>query len=84
NRADVQIELTNAGTGPLGFLVDCLPTPNDDDCPTEACFPEEARLEPLAPGASATLRFEVPYAEGIYRLRAAEGRDVPEGQFIAK
>ena len=50
NSSTITLTLTNEGTTPHSFVVDCLPTPNSDGCPTKSCFPSEAKIEPLAPG----------------------------------
>jgi hypothetical protein len=84
NSSEITLTLQNQGTTPHGFVVDCLPTPNQDGCPVQSCFPSEAQIEPLAPGEQKTVVFESPLVEGIYRFRS----DVPEdaalatGQFI--
>ncbi len=86
NSSDITLTLENEGTTPHGFVVDCLPTPNNDGCPLESCFPDDAKIEPLAPGESATITFQTPLVEGIYDFRS----DVPEdteltpGQFIVQ
>ncbi len=66
NSSDITLTLKNDGTTPHSFVVDCLPTPNSDGCPTQSCFPSEAKLDPVAPGEEATIRFETPLGEGIY------------------
>lgn len=84
NSSDITLILTNDGTTPHSFVVDCLATPNNDGCPLKSCFPDEATIAPLAPQESATIEFETPLVEGIYAFRS----DVPEdseltpGQFI--
>jgi hypothetical protein len=84
NRATVTLTLTNAGSEPQGFFIECLPTPNDDGCPAESCFSDEARIEPIAPGESAKVMFEVPIVEGTYSIVSAPGRDQPSAQFVVK
>jgi hypothetical protein len=84
NRAAVTLTLTNDSSGARGFFVECLPTPNDDGCPTESCFPDEARIEPIEPGTSATAEFEVPLVEGAYTIVSAPGETEPSAQFIVK
>ena len=84
NRAAVTLTLTNDSSEARGFFVECLPTPNDDGCPTESCFPDEARIEPLEPGTSATAEFEVPLVEGAYTIVSAPGEAEPSAQFIVK
>ena len=84
NVSEVTLTFENHGTTPHGFVVACKPTPNSDGCPTESCFPSEAKIEPVAPGEAATIVFESPLVEGIYDFHS----DVPEdsaltpGQFI--
>jgi len=86
NSSDITLILDNQGTTPHGFVIDCLPTPNDDGCPTEACFPREARIEPLAPGESSRISFVTPLVEGIYDFHSggSEDTDPEPGQFIVQ
>jgi hypothetical protein len=84
NRATVTLTLSNAGTEPRGFFVECLPTPNDDGCATESCFPDAARIEPIEPGESATRVFEVPLVEGTYSIVSEPGQSEPSAQFVVK
>jgi hypothetical protein len=84
NSADVTLTLTNQGTAPAGFSIDCLPTPNDDGCATEACFPESHAVAPIAAGASETVEFKIPEVEGIYTYRALAGDNARTGQFIVQ
>jgi hypothetical protein len=82
NSSTITLTLTNAGTKPHGFGVDCLATPNSNGCPTTSCFPAEATIAPVAPGASATVKFITPPVEGIYTYRSAAPGDTATGQFI--
>jgi hypothetical protein len=66
NQTVVTLTLHNVGTKPHGFVIDCMPTPNDDGCPAESCFPAQAALGSVEPGASATTEFVTPNPEGIY------------------
>src|SRR5262245_12994305 len=66
NTSIVTLTLTNAGTHPHGFALDCLPTPNSRSCPTASCFPAAATIAPIAPGTSTTTKFMTPAVEGIY------------------
>ncbi len=84
NSATVTLELTNTGTEPHGFAIDCLATPNDDGCPTEACFEDASRIAPLEPGESVTVEFEAPRAEGIYDFRSTADGDEHVGQFVVQ
>src|SRR5579864_7221256 len=60
NLATVTLTFTNTGTKPHGFAVRCMPTPNGNGCPSAACFPDAAKLGPIAPGASVTTTFVTP------------------------
>jgi hypothetical protein len=84
NRAAVTLTLTNDSNEARGFFVECLPTPNDDGCPSDSCFPDDARLDPIEPGASAIAEFEVPIVEGAYTIVSAPGETEPSAQFIVK
>jgi hypothetical protein len=84
NSADVTLTLTNQGTAPAGFSIDCLPTPNDDGCAIESCFPESHAIAPIAAGASETVVFEIPLVEGIHTYRALAGDSARTGQFIVQ
>ena len=84
NRASVRLTLKNEGTHPLGFSVECLPTPNSDGCPTESCFPEAAQIAPIEPGAELTTEFEVPVPEGSYGVVSEPGASAPRAQFVVK
>ena len=83
NSSAIKLKLTNEGTSPHGFVVDCLPTPNTDGCPTKSCFPSGAKIDPLEPGADATIMFDSPLVEGIYTFRSdVAGDDDLKGQFV--
>jgi hypothetical protein len=82
NDAWVTLTLTNTGTAPHNWVVDCIPTPNDNGCPTEGCFPTEAKLAATLPGDSATVTFLTPLPEGIYEFRSDLPGDTQSGQFI--
>jgi len=86
NSSDITLTLKNDGTTPHSFVVDCLPTPNHDGCPTQSCFPREAKVDPVAPGEEATIMFETPLVEGIYTFHSdvAEDTDLKSGQFIIR
>lgn len=86
NTSDITLKLKNDGTTPHSFVVDCLPTPNDDGCPVESCFPDDSRVEPVAPGESVTINFETPLVEGIYDFRSdvADDTELESGQFIVQ
>jgi hypothetical protein len=82
NLSHVKLTLTNAGTTPHGFSIDCLPTPNSEGCPAESCFPTETKIASVDPGASASVEFDVPNPEGIYPFRSPVTGDAQTGQFI--
>jgi hypothetical protein len=84
DNATVILTVTNAGTRPHDFVVDCMPTPNGDGCPTTSCFPDEAAVGPLDPGASATTTFATPHPEGIYVFRSDLPGDTMTGQFVVQ
>jgi hypothetical protein len=73
NLTNVTLNLRNAGTRPHDFVVDCMPTPNDDGCPTSSCFPPSASIAAVEPGASAATTFITPNPEGIYYFHS----DIP-------
>jgi hypothetical protein len=81
NQSNVTLTLENNGTEEAGFIVDCLPTPNDDGCAQESCFPDEAMIDPIPPGESETVEFQAPEVEGEYVFSAAPGDD-RAGQFV--
>jgi hypothetical protein len=66
NSSTVTLTLINAGTTAHDLVVQCLCTPNTMGCAMESCFPAEAGIPALAPGASATTTFVVPFQEGVY------------------
>ena len=84
NSSKVTLTLTNKGTRAHGFSIDCLPTPNQRGCPTESCFPAEAKVAPIAAGQTATVTFTSPAVEGIYTYRSTADGDsaLATGQFI--
>ncbi len=84
NRSGVTLTLTNAGTRPHGFAIDCLPTPNGNGCPATSCFGDAATIGPVAPDASATATFTTPNPEGIYTFRSDVPGDTQTGQFIVQ
>lgn len=83
NSSQITLTLKNEGTTPHSFVVDCLPTPNSDGCPMKSCFPSEAKVDPLDPGDEATIMFETPLVEGIYKFHSdVAGDDDLTGQFV--
>ena len=75
NAANVTLELVNAGTKSHDFVIDCIPNPNTVGCPQTSCFPEQADIEPLPPGATAETSFVTPLIEGIYYFHSDEPGD---------
>jgi hypothetical protein len=73
NQANITLTLTNAGTRPHDFVVDCMGS---------ACFPDASTVPPVAPDASATVQFVAPYTEGLYTFRSSLPGDTQTGQFI--
>lgn len=65
NVGQVTVTLTNAGSRPHDFAVGCT-TIAFAGCPATYCFPDTAHIASVAPGASATTTFVLPYVEGIY------------------
>jgi hypothetical protein len=84
NLATVTLTLKNAGSRPHDFVVDCMPTPNDNGCPATSCFPDASAIGALAPDASATSTFATPNPEGIYTFRSDLPGDTQSGQFIVQ
>jgi hypothetical protein len=81
NDAQATVTLKNTGTKPHGFKVGCTSTaPAYPDapagCPTTACFPTNAVIAPLAPGASQTITFDTPTPDSlIYPFTSNEPDD---------
>jgi hypothetical protein len=81
NSAPVMLTLTNTGTKPHGFKVECTSvTPAyptvPAGCPTTACFPAGSTIAPLAPGASTTVTFMTPIPDSlIYPFNSNEPDD---------
>ncbi|HEX7670747.1 MAG TPA: hypothetical protein VF395_14230, partial [Polyangiaceae bacterium] len=71
NLAHVTLNLENTGTKAHGFRVHCLGA---------QCFPTAATIPPIDPGATATAKFQAPYAEGSYDVDDGTA-DGPKGQF---
>ena len=87
NLAQITLTLTNMGTKPHGFEVECIPTSAPAGCPRTSCFPDGSTIAPLAPGASTTVTFDTPSPEGIYTFKSSDPRDsavsgLNDGQFI--
>jgi hypothetical protein len=75
NLAMVTLVMTNIGTRPHDFVVQCMPTPNAKGCPTQSCFPAAANLPAVQPGKSATATFQTPATEGAYTFTSDEPGD---------
>lgn len=81
NDARATVNLRNTGTKPHGFVVGCTSVttiyPNEPaGCPTSACFPANAVIAPLAPGASATITFDTPTPDNLnYPFKSSEPDD---------
>ena len=84
NDSAVTLRLTNTGSTPHDLTFDCLPTPNDNGCPLESCFPDEANVPVVLPGESASVTFDTPLPEGIYDFRSSQDGDTQTGQFIVQ
>jgi plastocyanin len=84
NLTKITLTLTNQGTTPHDFTVSCLPTPNDDGCPTKSCFPKDSATSPVDPGKSITVKFTVPRVEGIYAFRSSVAGDEQKGQLVVQ
>jgi hypothetical protein len=81
NLATVQLTLTNTGTKPHDFAIDCYPTPNTMGCPQQSCLPSAAAIPSLDPGKSATVMFAMPVLDNIiYTFRSNLPGDAQTGQ----
>jgi hypothetical protein len=80
NDATVTLTITNMGTRPHDFVLQCLPTPNGSGCPAQSCFPGEASVPSVSaidPGKTVTVTFDTPKPEGIYPFRSDLPGDSP-------
>lgn len=75
NSGNVTLTVKNTGTKPHSFVVQCLTT---QGC--TACFPDGAKVAPLEPGATTTVKFVAPEQEGIFTIAS----DVPGDTFTAQ
>ncbi|MDP9037614.1 MAG: hypothetical protein M3O50_22685 [Myxococcota bacterium] len=66
NSAIVTLTMSNVGTRPHDFVVQCMATPNASGCSPQSCFPPEAGIPALQPGTSRTTVFVAPIREGTY------------------
>lgn len=73
NLSNVTLTLTNVGTKPHSLSIGCVPTGLPAGCPSMSCFPANANIPALAPGASSTTMFATPAVEGAYTFTS----DVP-------
>jgi hypothetical protein len=70
NDAQVTLTLTNKGTTPHGFEVECTnATPSypvlPAGCSATVCFPGDSTIAPIAPGATTTITFDTPTPDGL-------------------
>jgi hypothetical protein len=83
NSSQVTLTLTNTGTKPHSFVVACIPSGLPAGCEQTSCFPTEANIAPLEPGASKTTTFTVPAVEGAYPFSSGvPGDEALLGQFV--
>jgi hypothetical protein len=75
NLANVTLTLANGGTIPHGFSIRCL---------GNKCFPGAAKIPPLDPSVTQTVKFRVPYAEGLFDFDANTSGKGPTGQFYVQ
>lgn len=78
NSSTVKLTVTNTGTTPHSFHVECRPSELPAGCPQTSCFPDEANIDAIEPGAEATVEFETPAVEGEYRFTSTEEGDTTE------
>jgi hypothetical protein len=79
NLSSITLTLTNAGSKPHDFVIDCLPTPNANGCPAASCFDDASVIGPIAPEASVTATFDTARVDGIYRFRSDLPGDTQTG-----
>lgn len=77
NGSAVTLTVKNVGTKPHDFVVECISV---NGC--TSCFPDQAKVAAVAPGASTTVTFTTPAVEGIYDFRSDVAGDGFAGQFI--
>lgn len=83
NSSNVTLTLTNVGTRPHAFVVECIATDLPAGCAKTSCFPGAANISAVAPGDSATTKFTVPVIEGAYPFFSdAPGDEALLGQFV--
>ena len=79
NSSTVTLTMVNAGTKPHDLVVQCQLTPNNLSCPMQSCFPPDANIPPLQPGATATTVFVAPFKEGPYLFTSDVDGDTQAG-----
>lgn len=83
NKTRVALTLTNVGSRPHSFVVECIPSELPAECPQTSCFPAEANIPALEPGASKSVEFVAPVVEGAYPFTSEEpGDEGLLGQFV--
>jgi hypothetical protein len=81
NSSTVTLTLTNMGTKPHGFEVECTSvTPAYPDlpagCSSTACFPSDSTITALAAGASKSVTFVTPVPDNLlYPFKSSESSD---------
>lgn len=70
NDSTVSFTLTNTGSSPHGFELDCVDVTSEyphlpAGCPSVACFPDAATIPPLEPGESRTVTFVTPPTDNL-------------------
>jgi hypothetical protein len=83
NSSEVALTLTNVGTKPHSFVVQCIPSELPAGCSQTSCFPKEANIPAVEPGGSASATFNVPAVEGVYPFSSdLPGDETLVGQFV--
>jgi hypothetical protein len=85
NNASITFTLTNAGTSPHGFELECVNVTSEypnlpAGCPATTCFPPESTIAPLDPGDSTTVMFLAPTTDNLiypFRSSAPDDATVP-------
>lgn len=80
NTSTVKLTLTNVGTKPHSFHVECRPSELPEGCPQTSCFPDEASIPAVEPGEKVTVEFDTPAVEGEYRFTSTEEGDTTEDE----
>ena len=70
NDSTVTLTLTNAGTLPHGFELQCVDVTTEyphlpAGCPAVTCFPDAATIAPIMPGESQTVSFITPPTDNL-------------------